>query len=1251
MTSVPSTVAMCVDLFAVMAFAAVISGCGDDPAVEDRPARPASLPDPPAAGAILSQPLRATTPHGSRLFERLDPEEIGIDMVHPIDLSHPLKRLYDSGFAAGGIALGDIDGDGLLDLFFAGGPVDNRLYRQTPTDDRGLRFEDITSAAGVGGGGSWSSGAVMVDIEGDGDLDLYVGNYDAPNHLFLNDGTGRFEEKAGEFGLAAVDASMFPAFADYDNDGDLDCYLLTYRLYRDGGLPPQLPAQDLLGPMELLPGFERYYRLRQTGPKRYAIKIYGRLDYLLRNDGDQGFTEVSAEAGIGGDGMGLSATWFDYDSDGHIDLYVANDGDDPDRLYRNKGDGTFRDVAPEVLPHTTWFSMGSDAGDLNNDGLLDLFALDMSATTHYKQKTSMGAMNAARILKVAGPPQQLMRNALFLNTGTGRFREGAYLAGLADSDWSWTAKLADLDCDGRLDVFISNGVARNFTDSDLAVPEGDRIGTTYWEQFETSPPRPERNQAFRNLGDLEFEATAGTWGLDQTGMSYAAAHGDLDNDGDLDLVVVNLDEPVSIYQNQGGAGHRVVLRLQGRGANTHGLGALVTVDTASGRQVRQLNPMTGFLASNDPRVHLGLGDDDTIDRLEVRWPCGTVQTFTDLPANQLYTITEPVSESAPQAKPPSPAETLYRPSDATSGIEHSENHYDDFDRQPLLPNQLSRLGPALAVGDLDGDGQEDLFAGGAAGTAGQVFLNRDWRFVTAEGGPFDEDRAAEDMGAVLLDADTDGDLDLYVVSGGYEFKEKSEVLRDRLYLNDGKGAFQSAPKSVLPDLRDSGGCVVAADFDRDGDLDLFVGGRVIPDRYPASPRSHLLRNDSTPGKPRFTEVTGELAPGLSESGLVTGALWSDADGDGWPDLLVCHEWGPVKLFRNADGTLEDCTSESGTENMHGWWNGINGRDLDGDGDIDYVVTNFGLNTKYHATAEHPVSLYYGDPEGSGRRRLIEAEYEGDKLFPIRGKSCSTHAMPFLAEKFRSYHDFAKAELADIYTPHFLKEAQRYEATTLESGVLLNDGTGSFQFRPLPRIAQISPAFGVALTEIDGDGHPDVYLVQNFFAPQLETGRMDGGLSQVLLGRGDGDLAPLEPRSSGLVVPGDAMSLAVTDLDGDRWPDFLVGVNDGPALSFQHRRRSDNEIAEVRLEGAAGNPSAAGARVTLQLANGHHQTAEIYAGEGYLTQSSPVLRFGIPAGQSVKQIEVRWPDGLVSHHDPDPSQLSIRIGRGDQGDER
>jgi hypothetical protein len=682
----------------------------------------------------------------------------------------------------------------------------------------------------------------------------------------------------------------------------------------------------------------------------------------------------------------------------------------------------------------------------------------------------------------------------------------------------------------------------------------------------------------------------------------------------------------------------VLVQLRGTHSNHYGIGAVLRAETSAGTQVRQLIPVTGYLTSDEPMVHFGLGDETSIRTLTIHWPSGHRQTLDDVPADRLYVIREPDSP-APAPRHPEPSPTLFRRSTMLAEARHHERTFDDFEREPLLPNKLSQLGPGLASGDVDGDRDEDLYLGGAAGQSGMIYLNEgSQRFTTARQAALEADAACEDMASLLFDADGDGDLDLLVVSGGVECEREDKLLQDRLYLNDGQGHFHSAPHGTLPDDRTSGSAAAACDFDRDGDLDLFIGGRVIPGQYPLAPPSRLLRND----RGRFIDVTQALAPELAQTGLVTGAVWSDADGDGWLDLVVTHEWGPVKLFRNDRGRLVDQTRAAGLDALLGWWNGIAARDLNGDGAMDYVVTNFGLNTKYHASEKNPALLFYGDFDGSGHMQLVEAEYEGNTLFPVRGKSCSTHAMPFLGGKFPTFKSFAIASLETIYTPECLEKAQRFEATTFESGVLLNDGTGKFTFHALPHLAQASPSFGVALTEINGDGNADLYLVQNFFSPQVETGRMDGGLSLLLAGNGDGTFRPIEPAQSGLVVPGDAKSLVVTDLNGDLWPDFVVGVNDDQAMAFEHQGQMGARVLEVRLKGPKGNPTAIGARVTVYPDQGVRQTAEVHAGSGYLSQPTPALTFGLWSAHLIDRIEVRWPDGSQSTHQVPPDQQRVQI---------
>ncbi|MEM7387179.1 MAG: VCBS repeat-containing protein, partial [Verrucomicrobiota bacterium] len=744
-----------------------------------------------------------------------------------------------------------------------------------------------------------------------------------------------------------------PHFCDYDQDGDLDVFVTGYQFRDPAGRPARdrLPVVKKGDDYSIKPGFEKYYGFVQGVTGQRLFRNVGRADFLLQSNaaqrGDQPirFTDVTAKAGISGLGVGNSAVWWDYDGDGFPDLFIANDFKAPDQLYLNNGDGTFTDVIKNTLPHTTWFSMGSDAGDLNNDGRFDLLVSDMAGTTHYRSKVTMGEMaDNATFLKRADP-QQYMRNAVFINTGTRRFLEAAHLTGLDSSDWTWAAKTVDLDNDGKLDVFFTNGAARMFNHSDFQHDEAAKVGQTEWDLWENSGPRLEENLAFRNQGHLQFENVSEAWGLSDLSMSYSCVHGDIDNDGDLDLVIANLDKPLSVYENRCG-GNRIKVSLKGRSPNTQGLGAVVSLDTASGKQIRQMMPMTGFLSSNDPAIHFGLGNETTIQSLRIDWPGGRASQYRNLKAGHHYHFPEEEARPAPPKKPdPYPQFAISR---VVPAIRHQEIEYDDFLRQPLLPYKHSQLGPGMAVGDVDGDGDVDFYLGRAKGTRRAVYLNngRGALAVKAEA-PFEKDTIYEDLGCLFFDADRDSDLDLYVVSGSVEGEAGAGTMADRLYLNDGSGSFSKGPSQALPDLRTSGSTVTAADFDRDGDLDLFVGGRIVPGAYPTIPRSTLLENRSQPGRPSFTDSTDKLASGLAEAGLVTSGLWSDADSDGWMDLLVTLEWGPVKYFRNEPlGTgrhLVDRTKEAGLAGRLGWWNGFAGADLVRDGDIDYVVSNFGLN--------------------------------------------------------------------------------------------------------------------------------------------------------------------------------------------------------------------------------------------------------------------------------------------------------------------
>jgi len=1219
------------------AFALALSGCGDGSTkggsgeADRKPANHApgdndSPVEASSPGGIEAHPLTdAGTEAFETLFTLLDPAATGVDVVNILDVDNTRDYLYNSGFACGGVSIGDVNGDGRPDLFFARGAQDNKLFLQREA----MRFEDVSEIAGVSGDpGDWSSSATMADLDNDGDLDIYVCIYDGPNKLFLNPGdeSKPFEEVAEQWGVDVIDASIMPSLADYDHDGDLDLFILTNRYADPNGRPRNTPVYtDDAGKPRVNEEYERFYGMRQVGPNNWTIEEVGRSNYLLRNDGET-FTDVTQSAGLASNfGHGLSATWWDYDGDGLIDLHIGNDYTDADRLYRNNGDGTFTDMISEAAPFTSWSTMGADVGDLNGDGRLDFLSADMANTTHYKSKVSMGDMGDRRWALENAWPRQIMRNVVMMNTGTGHFSEAGFSSGLAKTDWSWAVKIADFDNDGLCDVFFTNGMARNFSNADRPISMEERIGQTEWSLWEDTPPLNETNLAFRNQGEMHFEHTEEQWGLDHFGMSYAAAYGDLDGDGDLDLVVNNLDEQAFIYRNNSSEGHRVVIELVGGESNRQGIGALVKLTTASGMQVRQLVPATGFLSTNDAKLHFGLGEDDVIETLEVYWPSGHTQTFEQLRAGQRFVITEPGGASEPSPTSPEAAPILAQSARERGLIfSHREVPYDDYAIQPLLPAKLTQLGGGMACGDVDGDGRDDVYLCGGGWQPGVLMLQTADGYQAKEG-PWRTHYACEDMGALFFDADGDGDSDLLVASGSYEYARGSNEQMDRLYLNDGTGAFTHAP-DALPQVGESSSAICAADFDGDGDLDLFIGARVVPGEYPVAPNSRLLQNDAGV----FTDVTDTVAPGLRSAGLVTGAVWSDATGDGRPDLLLSVEWGPIMLFANTPDGFVDQTVASGMSQRQGWFNSVSACDIDGDGDTDYVALNLGLNSKYgHATPEKMAYLFYGNFDGEGMR-LIEAKPGLDHtLLPVRGRSCSSNAIPQIADQYPTYHDFASASLEEIYTPDCLETALEMNVNCFESGVYVNLGDGIFEWRVLPREVQDSPGYGLACVDLDADGYVDLAMTQNLFTREPETGLLRGGMGLVLRGGPEGQFQAVSPSDSGLVVFGDGKGLAVLDADSDGRPDLIAGQNNDRLLLFTDAGHHTRQYLGVSLRGQDANPAAIGARITATYADGHTQAIELTSGGSYLSQSSGTAYLGNPESNLITSITVAWPDGSVT----------------------
>ena len=1191
--------------------------------------------------ALSFEPLqRRDHSPGRHEFQRLGKEKTGIDLVHRFPPEAPIELMTDQ-YSGAGVAIGDVDGDELPDVYVTNYDRGNRLYRNLG----GFRFEDVTASADVAGGGRWCAGAAMADVDNDTDLDLFVSVFNAPNLLYINQGNGVFVDEAQLRGLDFAGASVMMTFCDYDRDGDLDAYLVTHRMNIGGEqrLPRSTDEALQRGIIEktnqgvrVTDRFRPWFQLMSREAGRIELVIAGQQDHLYLNDGDGRFRVVNRRAGIDGYGIGLAASWWDYNSDGLPDLYVSNDYKGADQLYHNQGDGTFVNMTRQALPHVPWFSMGSATADVNNDGHIDLLASDMSGTNHFKQKMGMGDMQKDLWFLRTSNPQQYMRNALYLGTGTTRTLEIAQMAGVANSDWTWSPLFGDLDNDGWVDLFVSNGMSRDFMDSDL-IRKVESKQSTKWRDL---PVRKEANLVFRNRGGLRFEDVGAAWQLNEVTASYGAAFADLDRDGDLDLVVVNFDDELHIYRNAGSRHHGLLLRLLGTDSNRWGLGARVELETDAGKQTRWLSSCQGFMSAGEPLIHFGLGQHDRVRQLTIHWPSGIVQQQADLAANRLYRITETATAPSRDVTTVEDDDPNWfqraRPAISTR---HREVEFDDFAAQPLLPAKLSQQGPGLAVGDVDGDGLEDVFVSGAAGQPGQ-FLNR--RTLAPRPSDVFEDAArSEQLGSLLFDCDGDGDRDLYVVSGSVEHQMNDAALQDHLYLNDGRGHFEIATER-LPTFRESGSCVNAADWDRDGDLDLFVGGRVVPGQYPKSTPSRFLRNDG--GDFQLDETV--LLSGTAPVTRVSGALWSDMDGDGWIDLLVAQQWGPVRCFRNESGTLKETSDAAGMGRYMGWWNGISSGDIDNDGDMDYVVTNQGLNSKYHASQEYPQLLFHGDFEGRGTLRIVEAGFEDNVLYPARGRSCSVAAMPSLARRFTSFSQFASATLGEVYSPERLDQAFRLEANTLESGVFVNDGTGNFQFSALPRLAQVSPGYGVVVVDANGDSHLDIYMVHNSFSPQPETGRMDGGMSLLMQGNGDGYFEPVWPRQSGLIVPGDAKSLAVTDWNDDGRPDFVIGTNNDVIKVFENRTGTRGGFLKVRLRGQRWNPDAIGARVELILADKTRRVAEVCAGGGYLSQSTATLTFGT-GGQAVDSATVTWPNGDMTRTDfPDgQTRGSVIIDQG------
>lgn len=1066
------------------------------------------------------------------LFNLLPPEKTGIGFQNDIMEDEYLNILSNEYIYNGaGVGIGDFNNDDLQDIFFSGSLVTNRLY----LNNGNFTFKDVSRESHIGGRGIWSTGVAVVDINNDGWQDIYVcaSNHLDPemcrNQLYIHEGLNEegipvFSEKSKEYGIADEGYSTHAAFFDYDNDGDLDLYVLTNFL--------DTPTPNTYRPKKLDGSAESN-------------------DRLYRNNGNSTFTNITLEAGIVNEGYGLGISIVDFNDDGWRDIYITNDFLTNDLMYINNQDGTFTNKIEKYIKHQTHSAMGHDIADINNDGLVDIFTLDMLPEDNQGMKKMHGVTRFAneQFDKDLGYQPQYKRNMLQINNGPDaygnhNFSDVGLMAGIYATEWSWSALLADYDNDGYRDLFVSNGYPRDVTDLDYAVSGMSRgRGFSNEEVMTMIPVRSMSNYIFKNNGDLTFDNTTTEWGLDKASFANGAAYVDLDNDGDLDLVTNNYNEPAMVYENtlyqedEEKEIHylSIKLKVENLSATNEGskvLGAKIYIFSNEGdvKYVDHSN-FCGYRSTVDPIIHFGLGETEQIDSLVVVWPDGLKQKLTKIQADQFLVIKykpEGSIEKTNILPLPDTTQYLFNEASITYGINytHRENIFNDFQLQNTLPHQFSRSGPSLAVGDIDGNGLIDLFVGGSVGNPG-LFYVQDQNGFTQK--LLDvEESVYEDSGSLLFDADGDGDLDLYLVRGSVENGTDPGNYQDRLLINDGLGNFKLS-EEALPEMPVSGSCVKATDYDQDGDLDLFVGGRIFPGHYPEKVSSYILRNDSKTNRPKFTDITNEICPDLQEIGMVTDALWTDFNNDKQIDLILVGEWMPITFFQNKDGKLNNITSTTGIDSKVGWWNSLIAGDFDTDGDMDYVAGNEGLNSFFKASEAEPIVAFSSDFDNNGRYDVVLISYalskDGSrKAFPVHFRSDLSKQLELMRKRFTTYAAYSEATIEELFTPVELESALQSRATWMANSYIENLGNGKFSLAPLPTQAQIAPIYGMKTGNFNNDEFLDLLVVGNFYGNSIFWGRMDAMNGLLMLGNGQGGFVCEDYTKTGFLVPGDAKSL-------------------------------------------------------------------------------------------------------------------------------
>lgn len=1097
------------------------------------------------------------------LFTLLGPNETNVNFINVINESPTVNGvLYEYLYNGGGVAVGDLNNDELPDIYFISNLYSNKLF----INKGNLSFEETTVVSQVKGANGFPTGVTMVDINADGLLDIYVcksGDYknldQRRNELYVNkgnngDGIPVFEEEAHKYGLDLPHYSTQAAFFDYDRDGDLDMFLINH------GIEPA-DVEPNIGTL-----------------------LNRKSDYsserLFRNDNGK-YIDVSEDSGIVNNsiGFGLGIAIGDLNNDQWPDILVGHDYSEKDHLYLNRKDGTFEEVILQATNHISNFSMGNDIGDINNDGLLDFISVDMVSNNNYDLKTSMSGMSIKRFQDIVdqGLHHQYMFNSLQLNNGNFKengvpaYSEIGQYAGISNTNWSWAPLLFDMDNDGWQDVFVSNGILRSFRNNDFVIYKRKRVDqlykdleihknrdslikTYYDDVLARMPEKKEVNLLYLNNRDFTFSLMNEAWQLNAPSCTNGAVYVDLDNDGDMDIIGNNINDPAFVYRNNArelaSKNNYLKIKLKGPEKNTFGIGARVTVGTNQEEQTKEQYLTRGFQSSVSEILHFGVGSAENIKNLIVLWPDGKTQSLSGVPVNQQLILnytdasvpTSPIKEEV--AKP------IFH--DVANKVQpnykHVENKFDDFGRESLLPHKFSESGPSLAIGDVNKDGLDDFYVGGAKGQAGELFFQQqNGSFTSVQQTLWAKDRGHEDVSSIFFDADGDGDLDLYVVSGGNEEMEQDGYYRDRLYENTGNGEFVNNDNALPNDLV-SGSCVKAADFDNDGDLDLFIGGKLVPGKYPLPANSYLLRNESSDGNVKFVNVTEELAPFMNQLGMVSDAEWLDLDNDKNLDLVIVGEWTPIKIIKNTGKKFLDLTGQSGLENNTGWWFSVASADFDQDGDRDFIVGNLGLNYKYKASPEAPFEVYARDFDKNGSLDIVLSYQEKGVAYPLRGRECTSNQMPFIKEKFPSYHDFGMADLSTVYGAAELKKATHYKATTFGTTYVENLGNFKFKTHDLKGLAQFSSVNSILIEDFDRDGHLDALLSGNLYQSEVETPRNDAGYGAFLKGNGKGQFTTLHPNESGLLIRGDVKNAGLLNskTGTGKW---IVFAKNGEELQF------------------------------------------------------------------------------------------------------